>query len=90
MKKWIIITFGLKGSWSWAKHQMLKGRIVRCKHWTGTLKLCIDTPENALLRRTFSRDLEDAVWEDATHHLTREQHTDYEVVHPKLNIIAKW
>lgn len=29
MKNWIIRTFGLKGSWKWAKKQMLNGEIVR-------------------------------------------------------------
>ena len=38
MKNWIIITFGLKGSWKWAKKQMMQGKMVRCKHWSGALK----------------------------------------------------
>lgn len=34
MKKinnWIIRTFGLRGSWSWAKKQMLNGAIIKRK-----------------------------------------------------------
>ena len=34
MKKindWVIRTFGLRGSWSWAKKQMLNGAIIKRK-----------------------------------------------------------
>lgn len=35
MKKindWVIRTFGLRGSWSWAKKQMLNGAIIKRDH----------------------------------------------------------
>jgi hypothetical protein len=41
MKKinnWVIRTFGLRGSWSWAKKQMLNGAIIKRKATTGTYK----------------------------------------------------
>lgn len=79
MKKWIIRTFGLKGSWKWAKKQMLNGKIVRCKHWIGTLKLKIDDSENQLLLCTFDKNFTDYEWETSTHHLSYEDFTDYYV-----------
>lgn len=45
MKKinnWVIRTFGLRGSWSWAKKQMLNGAIIKRKSTTGTYKIAID------------------------------------------------
>ena len=83
MKKWIIRTFGLKGSWVWAKKQMLKGGAVRCKHWTGALRFRIDSPENTLLQASFHRgnlrnDKEE--WETSNHHLNFENFTDYELI----------
>lgn len=42
MKKindWVIKTFGLRGSWSWAKKQMLNGAIIKRKATTGTYKI---------------------------------------------------
>lgn len=39
MKKindWVIRTFGLRGSWSWAKKQMLNGAIIKHKATIGT------------------------------------------------------
>ena len=85
MKKWLIRNLGLKGSWSWAKKQMLNGKMVRCKHWTGALKLKIDNPENQLLQCCFWRDKRKAVgpphklWETSNHFLNYEDNTDYEV-----------
>ena len=78
-KTWIIRIFGLKGSWSWAKRQMMAGNVVRGKHWTGTLKLKIDSPENTLLLATFSRE-KPYKWETSNYHLSKERYTDYEVV----------
>lgn len=85
MKKKIIRFFGLKGSWSWAKNQMLKGHIVRCKHFTGSLKYKIDSPENRLLLCTFQRENKQLqngapIWEAANFHFSVEEHIDYEVV----------
>lgn len=85
-KKGIIRCFGLKGSWSWAKKQMMKGKIVRCKHWAGTLRLKIDSPQNTLLQSSFwgkdikSQDLPNShhkEWETSNHHLSYEDFTDY-------------
>lgn len=41
MKKinnWIIRTFGLRGSWSWAKKQMLNGAIINVRLLQGHTK----------------------------------------------------
>lgn len=85
MKHWLIIKLGLKGSWSWAKRQMYKGEIVRCKHWSGALKLKIESAENPLLQSCFFRDNKGPangikLWESSTHHLCYENFTDYEIV----------
>ena len=84
MKDWIIRTFGLKGSWKWAKKQMMNGKIVRCKHWSGTLKLKIDSKENTLLKSTFNKTQElhshqQFIWETSNHFLNYENFTDYVV-----------
>lgn len=55
MKKinnWVIRTFGLRGSWSWAKKQMLNGAIIKRKATTGTYKIAIDDDKNKLLVAT--------------------------------------
>jgi hypothetical protein len=83
MKKWIIRNFGLKGSWKWAKKQMMKGEIVRCKHWSGTLKLAIDDPENTRLMNTHVRFPRKEDWTTSNHFLTYEDFTDY-VIFPYL------
>lgn len=80
MKKWIIKTFGLKGSWKWAKKQMMNGKIVRCKHWHGSLKLSIDDPQNTLLMNTFAHFPQNSDWESSTHFLNYEDYTDYVTV----------
>ena len=83
MKKWLIINLGLNGSWKWAKKQMSKGKIVRCKHWAGVLRLKIDSPQNTLLQSSFCRnDLINGQkeWETSNHFLSYEDFTDYEVV----------
>jgi hypothetical protein len=91
MKNWIIRTFGLKGSWKWAKKQMMKGEMVRCKHWTGALKYRVKpemindvwgenpTP-STLLQANYTRKNIRA-WETSNHHLSFEDFTDYEVFH---------
>ena len=56
MKKinnWVIRTFGLRGSWSWAKKQMLNGAIIKRKATTGTYKIAIDNDKNRLLVATW-------------------------------------
>lgn len=95
MKKWIIKTFGLKGSWKWAKKQMMKGKMVRCKHWTGALKYRI-SPEieidfytnqprpSTLLQANYTRTNKQlknskSIWETSNHHLSYEDFTDYEI-----------
>lgn len=85
MKKFLIRKLGLKCSWSWAKKQMLKGKIVRCKHWRGSLRLKIDSKENTLLQRCFWKENRlpengTKLWETSNHFLSYEDFTDYEVV----------
>lgn len=51
MKKindWVIRTFGLRGSWSWAKKQMLNGAIIKRKATIGTYKITVDNDKNQL------------------------------------------
>lgn len=92
MRNWIIRTFGLKGSWSWAKKQMLKGKMVRCKHWSGALKYRIsledlcqgDGSKSTLLQANYTRKSEvfhkgDKLWETSNHHLCYEDFTDYQI-----------
>jgi hypothetical protein len=76
---WFIRNLGLKGSWKWAKKQMMKGKIVRCKHWSGSLKLAIDDPKNTRIVNTFENDKNNVVWETSTHFLSYEDFTDYEI-----------
>ena len=60
MKKindWVIKTFGLRGSWSWAKKQMLNGAIIKRKATTGTYKIAIDNDKNRLLVATWGHYL---------------------------------
>ena len=83
MKNWIIKKLGLKGSWSWAKKQMMKGKIVRCKHWDGALKLKIDSPKNSLLLSNFTRNQKplpkQRLWETSNWHISYEEFTDWQV-----------
>ena len=84
MKNWFIKNLGLKGSWKWAKKQMMNGKMVRCKHWSGALKLRIDSPENTLLQSCFWRENKEPengtkLWETSNHFLSYEDFTDYEV-----------
>lgn len=77
--KLIIRFFGLKGSWKWAKKQMLKGHEVSCKHFTGTLKYKIDSPKNGLLLCDWSSS-HHRCWETYNHHIGIENHTDFYIV----------
>lgn len=66
MKKindWVIKTFGLRGSWSWAKKQMLNGAIIKRKATTGTYKIAIDNDKNRLLVATWGHLDQNPVWE---------------------------
>lgn len=66
MKKinnWVIRTFGLRGSWSWAKKQMLNGAIIKRKATTGTYKIAIDDDKNRLLVATWDHLDQSPVWE---------------------------
>lgn len=84
MIKFIIKTLGLKGSWKWAKKQMIKGKVVRCKHWPGALKLKVDNKDNQLLQSCYWKENKQPphgkLWETATHNLTFENFTDYKIV----------
>lgn len=78
-KNHVIRTLGLEGSWTWAKEQLYKGKMVRCKHWSGTLKYRIDSSDNTLLQCTYSKE-QPYKWETSNHFLTNELFTDYVVV----------
>jgi|WetSurMetagenome_2_1015567.scaffolds.fasta_scaffold449623_2 hypothetical protein len=80
IRLFVVRILGLRGSWGWAKKQMLKGRIVRCSHWSGTLKYRIDTRKNTLLQCSFSKDMNNLQWETSNHFLCYEDLTDYEIV----------
>lgn len=70
MKKindWVIKTFGLRGSWSWAKKQMLNGAIIKRKATTGTYKIAIDNDKNRLLVATWGHLDQNPVWERCPH-----------------------
>lgn len=72
MKKindWVIKTFGLRGSWSWAKKQMLNGAIIKRKATTGTYKIAIDNDKNRLLVATWGHLDQNPVWERCPHSL---------------------
>ena len=80
MKKinnWVIRTFGLRGSWSWAKKQMLNGAIIKRKATTGTYKIAIDNDKNRLLVATWGHLDQNPVWERCPHSLLDEDAVDY-------------
>lgn len=65
MKKindWVIRTFGLRGSWSWAKKQMLNGAIIKRKATIGTYKITVDNDKNQLLVATWDHLDQSPVW----------------------------
>lgn len=63
----VIRTFGLRGSWSWAKKQMLNGAIIKRKATTGTYKIAIDDDKNRLLVATWDHLDQSPVWERCPH-----------------------
>ena len=94
MKNSIIRLLGLKGSWKWAKKQMFKGEMVRCRHWPGALKYRISPKiyndlngneyKSTLLQANYTRknkQLENGqpLWETSNYHFSCEKFTDYEV-----------
>ena len=79
IKNTLIRFFGLKGSWSWAKRQMKKGKIIRAKHWTGSMKIKIDHPSNPILLATWDRS-HPYKWERCPHSLNDENAIDYETI----------
>ena len=89
MKKindWVIKTFGLRGSWSWAKKQMLNGAIIKRKATTGTYKIAIDNDKNRLLVATWGHLDQNPVWERCPHSLVDEDAVDYFVTaHKELS-----
>lgn len=89
MKKindWVIKTFGLRGSWSWAKKQMLNGAIIKRKATTGTYKIAIDDDKNRLLVATWDHLDQNPVWERCPHSLLDEDAVDYFVTaHKELS-----
>ena len=89
MKKindWVIKTFGLRGSWSWAKKQMLNGAIIKRKATTGTYKIAIDDDKNRLLVATWDHLDQSPVRERCPHSLLDEDAVDYFVTaHKELS-----
>lgn len=89
MKKindWVIRTFGLRGSWSWAKKQMLNGAIIKRKATIGTYKIAIDNDKNRLLVATWDHLDQSPVWERCPHSLLDEDAVDYFVTaHKELS-----
>lgn len=89
MKKindWVIRTFGLRGSWSWAKKQMLNGAIIKRKATIGTYKIAIDNDKNKLLVATWDHLDQSPVWERCPHSLLDEDAVDYFVTaHKELS-----
>lgn len=81
MKNWFIRTFGLPGSWSWAKRQMRKGHVVSCRGFSGTVKYRISDIEtnNTLLQWDFSKRANKHNWHRANHFLVDEERTDWYV-----------
>lgn len=79
-KNRIIRLLKLKGSWKWAVNQMLIGKIIKCNHWSGSLKLKIDNAKNTLLQSTHSKEYP-YKWETANYFLDYELFTDYVVIH---------
>lgn len=80
MKKindWVIRTFGLRGSWSRAKKQMLNGAIIKRKATIGTYKITVDNDKNQLLVATWDHLDQSPVWERCPHSLLDEDAVDY-------------
>lgn len=79
MKKWLIKNLGLKGSWKWAKKQMLNGKLIHCKHWNNYRKLCIYDKENQIIRQSYQQFCIGIQWDYYIHSLKNEDFTDYEI-----------
>ena len=82
MEKWIIKIFGLKGSWKWAKKQMLNGQMIRGEDWSRALKLKVDNSENGLLQSNCTRENKAAenggsLWRAADHYFSFEDVTNF-------------
>ena len=93
MKKinnWVIRTFGLRGSWSWAKKQMLNGAIIKRKATTGTYKIAIDNDKNRLLVATWDHLDQSPVWERCPHSLLDEDAVDYFVTAAQVRVKDSW
>lgn len=50
--------------------------MVRCRHWSGTLMLKVDSAKNGLLLRSYGH----GKWETSSHHIGYEDFTDYYIV----------
>lgn len=84
MKNHIIRILGLKGSWSWAKRQMIKGKIIRSRSWNNANKIRIYSDRLKLIQEssyTGKYMPSDSEWTPFVHHIDYENLTDYEVVH---------
>lgn len=65
MKNWLVKTFGLKGSWAWAVHQMKSGAIIRPSGATGSVRYRLSPDGQNRVEWTFSRDATSESWENA-------------------------
>jgi hypothetical protein len=77
MKKFIIIFFGLKGSWKWACKQLDKGKIIRPESATGTIKFKLDDENQRRIVYTLDRDIKTAKWANANIFLSDFESTDW-------------
>lgn len=78
MKKWIIKTFGLRGSWRWACKQMERGKLVRPNHATGAVKYKLDCENQRRILWTFRRNPQtEKDWESANIFLSDFEATDW-------------
>ena len=80
---WIIKTFGLRGSWSWACRQMDNGQWVRPASSTGSVKIKLDYLGQRRIVWTFARSPQgNADWESANIFLSDFESTDWVLCGP--------
>ena len=79
IKEFLIRALGLPGSWKWAQRQMIKGKIVRRKSTSGTVKYKFDDPDNCLLMNDFSSKEENQNWTTSNYFRSYSKSTDWYV-----------
>ena len=77
IKIWVIASFGLRGSWKWAKREMMNGAIIKSRRWSGSLTLRIDSHTNGLLLCTWDYLDRDPKWEPARWFIHDDETVDY-------------